>query len=56
MKIGFDASQIGQNKTGCGYFALSLLNALASIDKYSEYILYPTFGDHYWEPKWKKPR
>jgi len=27
MKIGFDISQTGQNKAGCGYFADSLILA-----------------------------
>ncbi len=52
MKIGFDVSQTGNNKAGCGYLAYSLGKALASIDSQNEYLLYPTFGEHYLDPKW----
>ena len=49
MKIGYDASQTGFQKTGCGYFAYSLITHLAGIDKKNTYLLYPTFGDSYWD-------
>lgn len=49
MKIGFDISQTGQNKAGCGYFADNLIKNLAMIDKNNEYLLYQTFGDHFWD-------
>jgi len=52
MKIGFDISQTGQLKAGCGYFADSLVRHLAEIDSENTYILYPTFGDAYWDPDW----
>lgn len=51
MKIGFDASQTGFQKTGCGYFAHSLITHLAEIDRENTYLLYPTFGDSYWDPQ-----
>ena len=54
MKIGFDVSTAGATKTGCGYFTHSLLHALAETDSQNEYFLYPTFGDHYWDPDWAK--
>jgi glycosyltransferase involved in cell wall biosynthesis len=54
MKIGFDVSTAGTTKTGCGYFTYSLLHALAEIDSHNHYLLYPTFGDHYWDPDWEK--
>jgi glycosyltransferase involved in cell wall biosynthesis/SAM-dependent methyltransferase len=50
MKIGFDISQTGSSKAGCGYFAENLIQGLAQIDTANEYILYPTFGDVFWEP------
>ena len=50
MRIGFDVSQTGSGKTGCGYLAHGLLCALAGLDAANSYILYPHFGDHYWEP------
>ena len=52
MKIGFDISQTGREKAGCGFFADSLIRHLAEIDRENEYILYPTFGNHYWDPHW----
>lgn len=53
MIIGFDYSQAGSGKAGCGYFAYSLAHALAEIDKENIYYLYPTFGDFYWDEQWK---
>ncbi len=52
MRIGFDVSQTGSAKAGCGYFADSLIRHLAEIDTENEYILYPTFGGVYWDPHW----
>jgi glycosyltransferase involved in cell wall biosynthesis len=54
MRIGFDVSTLGAMKTGCGYFTDSLLRHLAALDSQNEYVLYPTFGDHYWQPHWRK--
>ncbi|NIN67300.1 MAG: glycosyltransferase [Anaerolineae bacterium] len=54
MKIGFDVSQTGKNKAGCGYFADSLIEHLAEIDANNEYLLYPTFGSCYWDPDWPR--
>lgn len=51
MKIGFDVSQTGNNKAGCGYFADSLIQALTEVDCENEYILYPHFGTSFWDPK-----
>ncbi len=52
MKIGFDVSQTGRLKAGCGYFADSLIRHLAEVDSKNTYILYPTFGEAYWDPDW----
>jgi glycosyltransferase involved in cell wall biosynthesis len=52
MRIGFDVSQTGSDKAGCGYFADSLVQHLARIDTENSYVLYPTFGDFYWDPDW----
>ncbi len=54
MRIGFDVSQTGDLKAGCGYFADSVIRHLAEIDKFNEYILYPTFGDFYWDSQWSQ--
>jgi glycosyltransferase involved in cell wall biosynthesis len=51
MKIGYDISQTGNNKAGCGYFADSLIQALTEMDRQNEYILYPHFGTSFWDPK-----
>src|SRR3989442_2495740 len=52
MRIGFDVSQTGRLKAGCGYFADSLIRGLSEIDATNEYLLYPTFGDFYFDPEW----
>jgi glycosyltransferase involved in cell wall biosynthesis len=51
MRIGFDVSQTGSSKAGCGYFADSLLRQLATHDDNNEYVLYPAVGDVFWDPK-----
>ncbi len=50
MKIGFDVSQTGGHKAGCGYLADSLILALSDIDHSNEYVLYPHFGTSFWDP------
>jgi glycosyltransferase involved in cell wall biosynthesis len=54
MRIGFDISQTGSHKAGCGYFADSLICALAELDGENEYILYPHFGTTFWDPNAEK--
>jgi glycosyltransferase involved in cell wall biosynthesis len=54
MRIGFDVSQTGQAKAGCGYLADSLIRQLVEIDANNEYVLYPTFGNGVWDPGWPK--
>jgi glycosyltransferase involved in cell wall biosynthesis len=54
MRIGFDISQTGNNKAGCGYFADSLICTLADLDGENEYILYPHFGTTFWDPNGEK--
>jgi glycosyltransferase involved in cell wall biosynthesis len=50
MKIGFDTSQTGRSKAGCGYFAEGLIRQLAADDDRNGYILYPAVGDLFWDP------
>lgn len=50
MRIGFDASQTGPGKAGCGYYADGLLRALTACNGDNDYIIYPTFGDHFYDP------
>jgi glycosyltransferase involved in cell wall biosynthesis len=52
MRIGYDVSQTGKPKAGCGYVAYSLGKALADIDSQNDYLLYPTFGDLFLDPNW----
>ena len=52
MKIGFDISQTGKLKAGCGFFADTLIRNLAELDEENRYLLYPTFGNFYWDPDW----
>jgi glycosyltransferase involved in cell wall biosynthesis len=52
MRIGFDVSQTGQFKAGCGYYADSLARALIASASDNIYTLYPTFGYGYWDPDW----
>ena len=55
MRIGYDISQTGPKKAGCGWFAASLLDALVALGEDDlEILLYPTFGDAYWDPAWSK--
>lgn len=49
MKIGFDTSQTGRAKAGCGYFADGLIRQLAADDDRNKYILYPAVGDLFWD-------
>lgn len=50
MRIGFDVSQTGAGKAGCGYMADALIRALAGNDPESEYLLYPFFGTDFHDP------
>ncbi|MEH2470439.1 glycosyltransferase involved in cell wall biosynthesis [Nitrobacteraceae bacterium AZCC 2161] len=50
MKIGFDISQTGSGKAGCGYFAHAIINAMLTIAPRHKYSLYPSFGDFYFDP------
>ena len=50
MKIGFDISQTGKAKAGCGYVADSLIRQLVACDSGNEYLLYSAFGTRFWDP------
>ena len=51
MRIAFDITQTGKDKAGCGYFAYSLIRALAGIDCINEYLLLNSFGEFIWDGK-----
>lgn len=53
MRIGFDVSQTGANKAGCGIVAHCLINHLARLDSKNFYILYSNFGPDFWDPDHK---
>lgn len=49
MQIGFDISQTGSNKAGCGYFAHALLRAMLELAPEHRYSLFRSFGDFYFD-------
>lgn len=51
MHIGFDISQTGFGKAGCGYFAHALIQAMLKLAPKHRYSLYPSFGDFYFDPR-----
>jgi hypothetical protein len=49
MHIGFDISQTGSGKAGCGYFAHALIQSLLELAPQNCYTLFPSFGDFYFD-------
>lgn len=49
MHIGFDISQTGSGKAGCGYLAHALITGLLRTAPAHRYSLYPHFGDFYFD-------
>lgn len=45
MHLGFDISQTGKGKAGCGFFAHALARALVSSGQLDQISFYPSFGD-----------
>jgi glycosyltransferase involved in cell wall biosynthesis len=52
VRIGFDVSQTGRDKAGCGVLADSLIRHLPALMAEDEFLLYATFGDLYWDERW----
>jgi hypothetical protein len=51
VTIGFDISQTGTGKAGCGYYADGLIRALEALGGGGHrFLLYPAFGDVFWDP------
>lgn len=50
MRVGFDVSQTGAGKAGCGYVADALIQALVVKAPENEYLLYPFFGCDFHDP------
>lgn len=49
MHIGFDISQTGSGKAGCGFFAHALIQAMLELAPEHRYSLFPSFGDFYFD-------
>jgi glycosyltransferase involved in cell wall biosynthesis len=49
MHIGFDISQTGRGKAGCGYFAHAMAEAMLGQAPGERFALYPSFGDFYFD-------
>jgi glycosyltransferase involved in cell wall biosynthesis len=49
MLIGFDVSQTGSTKAGCGYFADAMARALLKVAPSHRYQFYPDFGDYFFD-------
>lgn len=49
MHIGFDISQTGSGKAGCGYFAHALIKAMLELAPEHRYSLFPSVGDFYFD-------
>lgn len=49
MHIGFDISQTGSGKAGCGFFAHAMIRSLLEIAPQNQYSLFPSFGDFYFD-------
>lgn len=50
MHIGFDISQTGSGKAGCGYHAHAMIAAMLNLAPEHRYSLYPSCGDFYFDP------
>jgi glycosyltransferase involved in cell wall biosynthesis len=51
MDIGFDISQTGSGKAGCGYYTHAMIQAMLAIAPQHHYALYPSFGDYFFDAK-----
>jgi len=49
MHIGFDISQTGTGKAGCGYFAHAMIQAMLELAPEHRYSIFPSFGDFYFD-------
>ena len=47
MHVGFDISQTGSQKAGCGYYADALIKAMIAVAPQNQYSLFPSFGDFF---------
>ncbi|NGM86015.1 glycosyltransferase family 4 protein [Parapusillimonas sp. SGNA-6] len=49
MHIGFDISQTGSGKAGCGFFSHAMITSMLEIAPNNRYSLFPSFGDFYFD-------
>ena len=49
MHVGFDISQTGSGKAGCGYFAHATIKSMLELAPEHRYSLFPSFGDFYFD-------
>ena len=49
MNIGFDISQTGAGKAGCGFFAHAMIKAMLELAPENSHALFPSFGDFYFD-------
>ena len=54
MIVGFDVSQTGPGRCGCGVFAAGLGRALPAALPEARFLLYPAFGTDFWEPRFEE--
>jgi glycosyltransferase involved in cell wall biosynthesis len=50
MHIGFDISQTGTGKAGCGFFAHAMIRSMLELEPQHHYSLFPSFGDFWFDP------
>lgn len=50
LRIGFDVTQTGAKKTGCGFYAHAMLQAMMTLSPQTKFMLYPSFGDGFFDP------
>ena len=51
MDIGFDISQTGTGKAGCGFYTHAMIKAMLAIAPEHHYALYPSFGDFFFDAR-----
>lgn len=54
MNIGFDVSQTGTIRAGCGFYADTLIRHLVDLYGDDQFYLYKTFGTTYWDPDFRQ--
>jgi len=50
LRVGFDVSQTGRNKAGCGFYAHALASMLPSLAPDMHFNFHPDFGDFFVDP------